>query len=172
MTLTPAARKLAVLAHITTSASWLGAVACFLVLAIAGLTSPNAQLVRAAYLAMPPITGSIIVPLAFGSLLTGFLLSFGTPWGLVRHYWILAKLLINSLSIVLLLLHMRIISEVATAAAKTTLSTAGLHEQRIKLVVVAAAALAVLFFAMILSVYKPRGLTPYGWKKRHKQPMS
>jgi hypothetical protein len=41
MTMTPGLRKLALTAHIVSSVGWLGAVAGFLALAIAGLTSQD-----------------------------------------------------------------------------------------------------------------------------------
>jgi hypothetical protein len=33
----------------------------------------------------------------------------------------------------------------------------------------AALALLVLLVATVLAVYKPRGMTPYGWRKQHEQ---
>jgi hypothetical protein len=153
-----AVRKLVLLAHITTSLGWLGTVAAFLVLAIAGLNSSNQQTVRSVYLVMPVLTWSVIVPLAFASLFTGLALSLVTKWGLIRYYWVLAKLLINSVAIPILLLHTRIISEVANAAAKGTLSDADLRGSRVQLIVAAAAAMLALLAASVLSVYKPRGM--------------
>ncbi|MDQ3220976.1 MAG: hypothetical protein M3Q26_09590, partial [Acidobacteriota bacterium] len=50
--MTPRLSKFALTAHITSSVGWLGAVVGFLALAIAGLTSDDAQTVRASYLAM------------------------------------------------------------------------------------------------------------------------
>jgi hypothetical protein len=50
--MTPSLRKLLLTAHITFSVGWLGSVAAFLALAIVGLTSRDAQMARAAYLAM------------------------------------------------------------------------------------------------------------------------
>lgn len=50
--MTPRLRKFALTAHITSSIGWLGAIAAFLALAVAGLTSQDEQAVRAAYLAM------------------------------------------------------------------------------------------------------------------------
>jgi len=41
---------------------WLGAVVAYLALALVGLTSPSAQMVRAAYLAMEVIGWYVIVP--------------------------------------------------------------------------------------------------------------
>ena len=78
----------------------------------------------------------------------------------------LAKLLINSLSIPILLLHTRLIREVATAAAKTGLSPADLHDQRLQLVTISLVALLALLTATTLSIYKPRGLTPFGQRNQ------
>jgi hypothetical protein len=79
-------RKLMLTAHITFSMGWLGAVAVFLALAITGLTSHDAPLVRAAYLAMGLSGWLVIVPSSFAALLTGVLQALGTPWGLFKHY--------------------------------------------------------------------------------------
>jgi len=46
--MTPGIRKVALTAHITSSVGWLGAVAGFEGLAIAGLASRDAQMARAA----------------------------------------------------------------------------------------------------------------------------
>ena len=164
--MTPRLRKFALTAHVTSSVGWLGAVAGFLALAVAGLTSPDAQMVRAADLAMELTGWFVIVPLSFASLLTGFVQSLGTEWGLFRHYWVLIKLLIAVLATVILLVHMQPIAYIAGVAAKTTLVSSDHRQVRIQLVADAGAALLVLLVATTLSVYKPRGLTPYGWRKQ------
>lgn len=96
MTLPPRLRKFVLTAHITSSVGLLGAISGFLVLAIAGMTSQNDQLVRAAYPAMELVAWFVIVPLAFASLLIGILQSLGTPWGLFQHWWVLIKFLLTS----------------------------------------------------------------------------
>ena len=169
MTLTPRLRKLTLTAHITSSVGWLGAVVVFLALAIAGLTSQDAQMVRAAYLAMELTGWYVIVPLSLASLLTGLVQSLCTEWGLFRHYWILVKLLITLLATIVLLVHMQPIDYMATAAAETTLSSADLRGMRVQLVADAGAALLVLLVATAMSVYKPRGLTSYGRRKQQEQ---
>jgi len=78
MTMTPRLRKLALTAHITSSVGWIGADAVVLALAVAGLTSQDAQMVRAAYLAMGLTAWFVIVPLSLASLLTGLVQSLGT----------------------------------------------------------------------------------------------
>ncbi len=169
MTMTPWFRKLALTAHVTSSVGWLGAVAGFLALAVAGLTSQDAQMVRAAYLAMEPITWFVIVPLSLASLLTGLVQSLGTTWGLVRHYWVLVKLLLTVAATIVLLVHTQPINHIAGVAAETTLFSADLGRVRIQLVVASGAALVVLLVATTLSVYKPRGMTRYGRRKRYEQ---
>jgi hypothetical protein len=167
--MSPGVRKLALTAHVTTSVGWLGAVAAFLALAVAGLTSQDAQTVRAAYLAMELTGWLVIVPLSVASLLTGIVQSLGTPWGLLRHYWVVVKLVTTVLATAVLLVHMRPISSVAGVAATTTLSSADLRGVRTQLVFDAGAALLVLLVTTTLSVYKPRGLTAYGWRRQQEQ---
>ena len=85
MTMTPSLRKFALTAHVTSSVGLLGSITALLALAVAGLTSQDAQIVRAAYPAMELIARFVIVPLAFASLLTGLIQSLGTPWGLTPY---------------------------------------------------------------------------------------
>ena len=62
MMMTPFFRKLGLTVHITSSVGWLGAVAAFLVLAIAGLSSENNLIVRSSYITMELIGWLIIIP--------------------------------------------------------------------------------------------------------------
>lgn len=166
MNMTPRLRKFVLTAHVTSSVGWLGAVAVFLVLAVAGLTSQDTQMVRAAYLAMELTAEFIIVPICFTSLLTGIVSSLGTEWGLFRYYWIIIKLFITFISTIGLLVHLQPIKYLADEA-RTTISYTELHQIQIQLVIVSGAALLALLVATSLSMYKPRGITPYGWRKKH-----
>jgi hypothetical protein len=167
MTMPPGLRKFALTAHVTSSVGWLGAVACFLALSVAGLTSQDAQTVRAAYLVMEPIGWFVLVPLAVASLLTGLVQSLGTTWGLFRHYWVLAKLLINVFATIVLLMYMQTLDYFARIAAETTLSGGDLSGLRSPSPVLhAGLALLLLLVATTLAVFKPRGMTPYGQRKQ------
>ena len=170
MIMSPAVRKLALTAHVTASVGWLGAVAAFLALAVVGLTSQDGQIVRAAYIAMDLTGWFVIVPLSFASLLTGLVEALGTKWGLVRHYWVLAKLLINIFANIVLLMYMPTLSYLAGEATETRLSTADLGGLRDPSPVLhSTAALLLLLVATVLGVYKPRGMTKYGWRKQHER---
>jgi hypothetical protein len=166
MTMTPGLRKFVLTAHVTSTVGWLGAAAGFLALAAAGLTSQDAQMVRAVYLAAEPITWFVLVPLSLASLLTGIVQSLGTPWGLFRHYWVLCKLLLTVLATIVLLQYTQTVSYFAGVAAETDSGELGglwsyvLHS---------GGGLLVLLVTTTLSVYKPRGMTPYGWRKQHEQ---
>jgi len=164
--MTPSLRKLVLTAHITFSVGWIGAVATFLALAIAGLTSQNAQMVRAAYPAMELAARFVIVPLAFASLLSGLIQSLGTSWGLFRHYWVLVKLFLTTFATIVLLKKMPLISYASRRATETPLSSADLRAAGVPLVVHAAGGILVLLVITILSVYKPWGLTRYGQRKQ------
>ncbi|GAA0658696.1 hypothetical protein GCM10010193_06780 [Kitasatospora atroaurantiaca] len=167
MAMSPRGRKLVLTAHVTTSVGWLGAVAVFLALAVAGLTSRDTELVRAAYLVMGLTGWYVIVPLCFASLMTGVISSLGTTWGLLRYYWVVVKLLITGLSTVVLLVHMQPIGYIAAVAARPGLFRSDLHGLRVQLVVQSGAALLVLLVATALSVYKPQGRTRHGRRRQH-----
>jgi hypothetical protein len=73
--------------------------------------------VRAAFLAMELTVWYVIVPLALAALLTGLVMSLGTPWGLFRHYWVIITLVLTILTTVIVLLETRTISYMAAVAA-------------------------------------------------------
>ena len=162
MTMSLSLRKLALTAHVTSSVGWLGAVAGFLALAIAGMTTADPQLVRASYMALNVIGWFVIVPLCLTSLPSGLVMSLGTEWGLFRHWWVVAKLGITLLATVLLLVHMQPVGHIAAAVAERTLKDGELAGLRLQLVTDAGAAVAALLIATVLSIYKPRGLTAHG----------
>lgn len=166
MIMSPRARKLALTAHVVSSVGWLGAVAVALALAVLGLTSQNAELVRSIYLVLEPIGWFVLVPLSMASLLTGLIQSLGTKWGLLRHYWVLTKLAITLVAGIVLLMYMQTLGYLADAA-KATPAGADLAVLRSASPVLhGAAALVLLLTAAALSIYKPQGRTPYGWRKQ------
>ena len=169
MIMSPGLRKVALTAHVTSSIGWFGAVAVFLALAIVGLTSQDAQLVRASYLVMGLTTWFVIVPLAFASLLTGVASSLGTRWGLFRSYWVVMKLIITLVATVVLMIHTQTIGLLVGAAAKSAVLGTNLSGAQLNMVVASGLALVVLLVLTVLSVYKPRGMTPYGQRKQDEQ---
>ena len=162
MLMSSGVRKFALTTHVMSSVGWFGAVAAFFALAVIGIMSADAQMVRSASLAMEPITSLVIVPFCFAALVTGIVQGLGTSWGLFRYRWVVAKLLLTVLATVLLLVHTQAIERVAAVAADRVLSSTDLQNLRMELVAKAGAALMALVVATTLSVYKPWGLTSYG----------
>jgi len=169
MIMAPGLRKFTLTAHVTFSIGWFGVVAAFLALSLVGLTSQDAQMVRAAYLVMGLTTWFVIVPFALASLLTGVVSSLGTRWGLLRYYWVLVKLLITIVATIILLVHTQPIDLLVGTVAKTTALNANLYRTQIQMVVASGGALIVLLVLIALSVYKPRGMTRHGWRKQQEQ---
>jgi hypothetical protein len=168
MTMPPALRKFTLVVHVISSVSSLGAVTCFLALGLVGLGNADAETARSLYVAMDAVARLVIVPLVFASLLTGLVQALGTIWGLFRHYWVLAKLLLTIVTAVVLLLQLDLIGYVAAAATKG-LAEADLLGLRSSLAVHAVGGIVVLITTTVLSIYKPRGLTRYGWRKQQSQ---
>jgi hypothetical protein len=162
----PGLRKFALTVHLTVSVGWIGAVIAYLALGVSAVTSEDPQTVRAAWIAMEVTGWYVIVPLALAALLTGVIMSLGTAWGLFRHYWVLISLGLTVFSTVILLLHMPTVSalaDMAQAADSGHLAELGgdlLHP---------GVGLLVLLVIAGLNVYKPRGLTPYGWRKQQER---
>lgn len=100
-------------------------------------------------------------------MITGVIQALGTSWGLLRHYWGLVKV-ITLLATAVLLVHMQPVSYLAGLAAGSDLVGAyGSLQIQVLADVVAAA--VVLLIAIGLSVFKPRGLTRYGWRRQYQR---
>jgi len=162
MTMPPRLRKLVLTAHVTTSLGWLGAVIAYLVLDLNAVYSEDIGAVRAAYLGMELIIWYAIVPLALASVFIGIVNALGTHWGLFRHYWVLIKLLLTLFATVILLAEAQVVSGLADTAASISdprrLPGTLLHS---------IGGLLVLLIVVVLAVFKPRGMTRYGWRKQH-----
>lgn len=154
-------RKLGLSFHIALSVGWLGAVAAFLALAIASF-SGDAALARAAYLMMLVVGRAVLLPLSIGALVSGVVQALGTKWGLFRHYWVVAKLVLTLFAAAALFVHQTTaIAEAATlaqGAAFAMLQSGRLHELGVQLLADSALALLVLLTITLITVYKPWGL--------------
>jgi hypothetical protein len=166
MTMPPGLRKFVLAVHLIFSVGWIGAVVAYLALGVSAVTSQDAQSVRAAWIAIELTGWFVIVPLAIAALLTGLVMSLGTPWGLFRHYWVLITLGLTVFTNIILLLHMPSVSSLADVAREADGADLGglggdfLH---------AGGGLLVLLVITVLNVYKPRGLTLYGWRKQQEE---
>ena len=158
-------RKFALSVHLTFSIGWIGAVAAYLTLDLTVATSQDPGTIRSAWIAMGVITARAIVPLAIASLFTGLVMGLGTKWGLFRHWWVLISLVLTIFATVVLLSESGLIGHNAAIAADPATAD---HEVRALTSTLphSAGGMAVLLVVQVLNLYKPRGLTRYGWRKQ------
>lgn len=162
-------RKLVLTVHIVTSVGWLGLVLAMLVLAIIAATTRDVGTLKAAYVFMDVFANVIFPPAAVGALLSGIILSVGTKWGLLRHYWVVSKLVLNVAVILSAVLFTqqwleRVIATASGSVANTVtiLEVASLPMQ---LIYVSVAHLLMLGAATLISVYKPWGKMWFAQRK-------
>lgn len=158
--MTTVLRRFVFATHVTSSLAWVGAVLVFLTLAGLGVSSQHEPTVRGAYLVMAPTAWFVLVPLAHASLLSGVAISLGTPWGLLRYYWVATKLAITLVSTILLMVYMNTFRQMAAVAADPVAELGVVRNP--SPMVHAILALVLLLVATALAIYKPFGLTPYG----------
>lgn len=160
MLMSPAARKFALTAHVTSSVGWFGALLVFFAHAVGSLVSGDQQVVRSVCIAMGLTAWFVILPLSLASFVTGVVQALGTAWGLVRHYWVVAKLLLTAFATAILLLKLAPISDLSKAAAEVSFSATSVPDLKLSLLVHAVGGLVVLLIISVLAIYKPAGLTP------------
>lgn len=149
MRFSPVLRKTVVTAHVVTAVGWLGAEAVILVLAASGVAGADPAVV---YPAAGLIGGTLLGPLAVAAWLVGVISSLGTPWGLVRYWWVLVKLATTTVMTGLMLFVM-----VPGLREAADLAGAFPAAERSALLVAALVATALLILNTALSVFKPFG---------------
>lgn len=150
-TLSRRVRRWTLVLHVVVSVGWLGVDLALLTLGATALLTEDAALSRAAYLGMDVVGGTLLIPIALSALVTGVLLALGGRWGLVRHWWVLAKFGITTVAGTLTIFALRpSLDEAARAGAD-------LAELRVNLVVAPTVAFCLYATATVLSVVKPWG---------------
>ncbi len=167
--MTPGLRKFTLTLHLTTSVGWIGAVIAYIGIIVAAQASQDPQALHAARIAMELIAWYVLVPLAFLALLTGLVMALGTPWGLFRHWWVLISFLLTTIAFVVLLTQLEVIRAGAAAARAGQTYSASQHGELFGQLLHPVGGLVVLLVIQVLNIYKPRGLTPYGWRQQQGQ---
>ncbi|MGH3383527.1 MAG: DUF2269 domain-containing protein [Nocardioidaceae bacterium] len=159
--MSPGTRKLLLTVHVTSSVGWLGAIAAYIALNVSALAGDDEQTIRAAYLMMDVVMRYALIPLATASLATGIAQALGTPWGLFRHYWVTISLALTTFAYAILVLHLPTVEGMASVAADPHGDLTELGGDLFHSV----GGLVVLLVPLTLNIYKPRGMTRYGWRR-------
>ena len=150
-------RRAVLVAHIVSAGAWIGVDVMVAVLVLTGWFAPAVELRSLAYRALAEF---ILLPMLVSGLLTlitGLALGLGTTWGLLRYWWVAAKLAINlalcTAMVVVLAPGMPAIGEYGR-----DLLTGATDDLRVvSLFFPPAVSLTALTFAVALAVVKPWG---------------
>lgn len=143
-------RRALLTTHILCSVALLGDVAGFLAVAIRAATTDDPALAAASYELLEMFSLVFGIPLSFGALITGVLLTRVTKWGIRRHRWVTVKLGL-------------IVSVILMGSFVLGPTTARMQEgadAALPLILGSAYDVLALSLAVGLSVYKPRLRSP------------
>jgi hypothetical protein len=151
--------KAVLTAHILTSGGWFGVAVLVAFCGLASAATEDSGLASALRRTMETAPW-LSIPMGLAAVLTGAVLGLGTAFGLVRHWWVVAKI---AIAVAVLVTDAVLVGRVAHDAAVTGTAAPPLYGSTIAHVVVLGA-------AVVLSVFKPRGRTPWGRGARQEQP--
>lgn len=149
------ARKALLAAHVVVSGTWLGAVIANLFLGISAAATSRTDLADAYYVVMDRLVNNLMPAAAIATLATGLLLALNTKWGLLRHYWVLAKLVLGITTVIVG------VAVIDGAIQETIAARAAIHSATASDLLLPAiiATPAMLATATILAITKPWGRT-------------
>ncbi|NBE56148.1 DUF2269 domain-containing protein [Streptomyces boluensis] len=156
------ARRATLVVHVIAAAGWLGLTLGLLALAVTAITTESPAMTEATVRSMKVFADWLILPLALLTLLSGLVLSLGTPWGLARHRWVYTKFWMTLGTTVASVFALR---PGVTDAAASVASGAGVLDPT-DLVAGPIVSLSAYLFMTVVSVLKPWGLTKRGRKHR------
>ena len=164
----PPLYKLLLTAHIIVSVGWLGVVFAKLVLGLAAMTTNAPDVAAGLYVSMD-VVNVAFPPLAIGTIVTGVLLSLGTKWGLLQHYWVVTKLALTvGVIATAVQLGGRLVRQsiaAPTESAADAYLILGIAPAPTLLIALSVAHLLMLGIATVISVYKPWGKTWFARRK-------
>ncbi|MET8677272.1 hypothetical protein ABZW18_06710 [Streptomyces sp. NPDC004647] len=162
------ARKVWLMLHIGFSVSWMGLSLAMVVMSVVGLTADGHGTRRTAYDIMHLFDLTLVIPSMALALITGVVVSLGTPWGLIRHWWVLLKFVIAlSLPLFAAFFEHKWIKELRALEPSQEPGGTGLA-----LVVCLVVFTVLLWTAVFLSVFKPGGRTRWGRGPRRRDPQA
>lgn len=150
--------------HIIFGVGWMGIDLALLALLVSGETTSDGLVAASSYTAIRTIVPPTVSVLSVGMLVTGILLGLTTKWGLVRHTWVLVKLIIGIvLTILVYVALVPGVQDIPTGLEGSADAIRGtLETVRANLPFPPIVSFLALTFALVLSVFKPWGKTRWG----------
>ncbi|MBC9714181.1 DUF2269 domain-containing protein [Streptomyces sp. TRM66268-LWL] len=162
MKLSRPARRATLVVHVAAAAGWLGLTLGLLALATAAITTDSAATTEAAVRSMKIFADWLVLPLALLTLLSGLLLSLGTPWGLARHRWVYTKFWLTLATTVASTFALR----PGVTHTAEVVAAGGAVPNTTDLIMGPIVSLSAYLFMTVISVLKPWGLTKRGRRQR------
>lgn len=172
--LRPRPRKALVAAHVIAAACWVGIALTVSAMAVVALTSSDIETSRVTYGLMATFDMTLLPWANFATILTGLALGITTGWGLIRYWWVIAKI---AIAVGILFMAFGFLHDALELAREQTAhlaETGGVAAQ-------SSAAPWVVFWgftgsllslagATLLSLYKPGGKTRRGRRSAPRTP--
>lgn len=159
-------RQALVAAHVLSSAAWLGMGVMFVALSLVALRADDIRDAQTIYESMAFFDQTMLPWANVAATTSGFALGVTTKWGIVRHWWVVIKVVISFaiLGIAFGFLHDALERSAAQAAhlAEVGGTVAEIGSSGEVVLWGFVLALVSLIGAMLLSLYKPRGMTWWG----------
>ncbi|MEV4753924.1 hypothetical protein AB0J86_02235 [Micromonospora sp. NPDC049559] len=158
--MSPRARRVWLTLHVGFSVGWLGVALTMTTLAVTAVATDSHPVRHGAYELLRVVDLAAAIPSMFLSILTGLVVSLGTKWGLVRHWWVIAKFAVSvSIPLVAGTVESALADELALRTADPA---AGVGGAGAALTACLGGFTVALWAATILSVFKPWGRTRWG----------
>jgi len=153
--------------HVFLGGIWAGGAASLFALHCLYPTNSGAEL-YARNIAMIHIDNYIIIPAAIGSCLTGLLYSHLTKWGYLKYYWVIAKWIFTIIFIVIgffwLIPWLNNMLEASNAIRYAHMVDSSNFDVDMSFhLAMTVVQTVLLFFVVIISIFKPWGRTQYKW---------
>jgi hypothetical protein len=152
----PRTRKGVLVAHIVAAGAWIGLDVMLGVLVFTPLLTADPAVAALCYQAMPLLFWPILVS-GLASLATGVVLGVGTHHGLVRHWWVLVKLVLNVVLTALVLVLLGPAMDDAAHAGRRLAAGLPVDVDLSSLVFPPIVSGTSLVVATVLAVYRPWG---------------
>lgn len=167
MTLSRGWRRAALVLHVVSAGAWIGVDVMVAVLVLTGWFADDVEVRSLAYRALAEFVVWPMLASGLVCLATGVVLGLGTKWGLLRFWWVAAKLGLNlALCTLIVVLLQPGMDEVGAYGEQLLTGTPSPDRVR-TLFFPPAVSLSALTIATVLAVYKPWGaIRPASWRER------
>ncbi|MFM9281592.1 DUF2269 family protein [Paenibacillus jiagnxiensis] len=154
-------KSLLVAVHVIAAAAWIGGTLGMLLLGLYLQKSSNGEQLMYTLANMEVIDENLLKYPALLTLLTGILLSVWTQWGLIKHYWVVIKLVLTVLTILIGIFFLNdwtaSLTEMAEHLSISPLQNSDFQHTWLSVMITGGFNLMCLLFMVFITYYKPFG---------------